>query len=370
MIVQADARRIPLADGSVHCVVTSQPYWGLRDYGVDGQIGLEKTLEAFVETMVEVFREVRRVLRDDGTCWVNLGDSYSVHKRKTTDKSGPKQRRNAGSLGVPSRCAPDLKPKDLCGIPWRVALALQADGWWLRSAMPWVKRSAMPESVTDRAASALEYVFHLVKSERYFWDMEAVRKPPSGIMGGACFGGPAKEEKAQQKIGSALRTQQRAATKEDRERYAAAGRNFRNADLWFESIEGPHGLCGVDDELVGLDVTSEAYKQAHFATFPTKLVEPLILASTSARGCCPACGAPWKRILNRTETLGWQPSCKCGRTDTVPAIVLDPFSGSGTTVRVARAHGRIGIGLELNPEYIEQARVRTLVTPPLFAEVG
>ena len=170
-----------LPDESVHCVVTSPPYWGLRDYGVEGQIGLEATPGEFIDTMTEVFREVRRVLRADGTCWVNMGDSYNAHpgQRKTTDKVGDKQETNVGSNTVGSRHVAELKPKDLVGMPWRLAFALQADGWWLRQDIIWSKPNPMPESVRDRCTKAHEYIFLLTKSERYWYDAEAISEEAS-----------------------------------------------------------------------------------------------------------------------------------------------------------------------------------------------
>ena len=183
-ILSGDCRETlrTLPDGSVHCCVTSPPYFGLRDYGHAGQIGLEPTPAEYVAQMVEVFREVRRVLRDDGTLWLNLGDSYNAHpgQRKTTDSVGDKQASNAGSNTAPSRHVDGLKPKDLIGIPWRVAFALQADGWYLRQDIIWAKPNPMPESVRDRCTKAHEYVFLMSKSERYFYDIEAMQETAAG----------------------------------------------------------------------------------------------------------------------------------------------------------------------------------------------
>ncbi len=165
-----------LPAASVHCCVTSPPYWGLRDYGVAGQIGLEATPDDYLGRMVAVFEQVRRVLRDDGTAWVNMGDCYAAGRgqRKTTDYAGPRQRTNAGSVGAPSRYVDELKPKDLVGMPWRLAFALQADGWYLRQDIIWHKPNPMPESVTDRCTKAHEYIFLLSKSKRYYFDQEAI----------------------------------------------------------------------------------------------------------------------------------------------------------------------------------------------------
>lgn len=369
-----------------------------------GCLGLEPTPALFVQHCVELFREVRRVLRDDGCLWLNLGDSYNAGtsaKRKSPKTGVDVGGWNDAEIDGGARInAAGLKPKDLIGIPWLVAMALRDDGWYLRSAMPWVKRSAMPDSAQDRPGSALEYVFLLSKSPRYFWDHDAVRRAPSGISGGACFGGLDKA-KANEKVGSALRTQGREATQEDRDRYAQTGRQIRNADLWFQSIDEPHGMVFCDDEIVGLDVNPAGFKGAHFATWPPKLVKPLLLSTTSERGCCEECGKPWKRLVDKTggstgrdwnrrrdgdkddlmngagtrnetadgtyavTTTGWEPSCCCA-SDTVPAVVLDPFSGAGTTVMVARQLGLRGIGFELNPEYAEMGRKRIVADAPLM----
>jgi len=339
--------------GSVQCCVTSPPYWGLRDYGVEGQIGLEKTPDEFVAKMVDVFREVRRVLRDDGTLWLNLGDSYNG--------SGPsggdgKQYTNVGSQGTSTKRVTGLKPKDLCMIPWRVALALQADGWWLRSVICWAKKSPMPESVTDRPTSSWEPIFLLAKSERYYYDHEAVREPVKENSG--------KNMRAP-KLGD----------------HRADGNYDTVTEKTYERV------CGANQRNVW-HLGPEPYAEAHFATFPTEIPRRAIKAGTSERGCCSACGAPWVRVCERksmviapsgrdgridgngqrstsgamvepptSKTIGWQPGCTCGAA-VVPCVVLDPFLGSGTTVAVARELGRYGVGCELNPEYAALARER------------
>ena len=300
-----------LPDACVQCVVTSPPYWGLRDYGVEGQIGLEPTPEEHVEKMIEVFREVKRVLRDDGVLWLNLGDSFA--------------------------------DKDLVGIPWRVAFALQADGWYLRSDIIWSKPNPMPESVTDRPTKSHEYVFLFAKSKKYYYDAEAVRE---------------KHE--------SLKDLGRSQT----DYCNPAGRNRRT--VW--------------------EIPTQPTPEAHFATFPEALVEPCIKAGTSARGACPECGAPWRRVVERERSdvprcnsksagrrdcnygdsdsttlrarkivvreVGWQPSCACGTEETVPCIVLDPFAGSGTVNLVAYGLGRSSVGIELNEKYIDIIKSR------------
>jgi DNA modification methylase len=351
--------------GSVQCCVTSPPYWGLRDYGVDGQIGLEPTPEAFVAKMVEVFREVRRVLREDGVCFLNIGDSYATGttaNRQQSPNPGvgancPEAQNSVARIGTPA----GLKTKDLCMIPWRVALALQADGWYLRSVIVWAKKSPMPESVTDRPTSSWEPIFLLAKGERYFYDAEAVKE--QSIHAGAVVTNEAGKNGDMGKYGAT-----RTGFMKEGGVEVAATRNQRN--VWHL---GP-----------------EPYKESHFACFPTEIPRRAILAGTSEKGACPDCGAPWKRITTRekltrerpndftkrdgeegtgnscantvagvaTTTLGWEPTCKCGNPNTVPCVVLDPFLGSGTTIAVARTLGRHGVGCELNPAYAELARER------------
>ena len=361
-----------LSDGSVHCCVTSPPYWGLRDYGVDGQIGLEPTPEAFIEKMVAVFREVRRVLREDGTLWLNLGDSYAGN----ATSGGPgKQDSNCRISGVPTKPG---KPKDLCMMPWRVALALQADGWWIRSVIVWAKKSPMPESCRDRPTSSWEPIFLMAKSERYFYDGEAVkealswpddRRPPVGTVDGV------------ERPSSGGRMPPIGGVKH-------AGSNG-NATYSGDCPEWPSGRNQRNVWHLG----PEPYKEAHFATFPTEIPRRAIKAGTSEKGCCPMCGAGWRRVVSRdkltrerpqdytkrsangaevgtgnscansvagveSRTLGWEPGCECGAGEPVPCVVLDPFLGSGTTVAVARELGRWGVGCELSPEYAELARRR------------
>ena len=332
-----------LPDRSVHCIITSPPYWGLRDYGVEGQIGLEPTPEEYVARMVEVFREVRRVLRDDGTLWLNLGDSYAggggfAPNAPSTATSISGRYGTTGALISYGGIRPQgsIKPKDLVGIPWRVAFALQADGWYLRSDIIWHKPNPMPESVRDRPTKAHEHMFLLTKSRRYYYDADAVREP--------C----ATTDRERGNGNGPYRA--------DHFNHNPLGRNRR--DVW--------------------TIPTRPYKGAHFATFPPALVEPCIKAGTSERGCCPECGAPWRRVverekadridrtdnpnqrglmrcpsqLDKTRTVGFEPSCTCGTGETVPCVVLDPFGGSGTVAKVARDLGRSSVMIELNPEYV------------------
>lgn len=419
---------------SVHCVITSPPYWSLRSYDTEpqvwggdddcahdwvdatvkcsrhtdvgagekqltnagsvghrterpggfcskcgawlGELGAEPTPELYVRNIVLFFREVACVLRDDGTLFLNIGDTYCTapsggigtastltgsHDRQLAYRKARRNRASARRDKVVTgeernKSGPGLKPKDLVGIPWEVALAMRRDGWYLRCELPWIKRNGLPDSTADRPSRSLEYVFLFAKSERYFFDMEAVRN----------------------------------------------GRQFRNGDFWFESVEAPYGMTFLDDEPVGLDVTVSTIRKNHFATFPPKLVEPLIKCGTSEKGCCSACGAQWVRILEdlptpdrqdydgknrlvdpqsktrrmlsavraaralrgdhdnpfaQRRTVVWQPSCDCN-ADRVPAVVCDPFSGAGTTGLVARPLGRDYLGFELNEEYAAMSRAR------------
>lgn len=371
-LIQADARALPLADESVQCVCTSPPFWGLRDYGFEDQLGLEKTPEEYIDAMVGVFRELRRVLRKDGTVFLNLGDSYNAkpNQRSNHDLAGWKQATNIGSRSAPSRCVSTLKPKDQCLIPHRVALALQADGWWVRDTIIWHKPNPMPSSVTDRTTTAHEYLFLLTKSSRYYYDADAIREPITST-GGAVFGGAVK--------GAALQAQgiriQGRRVEDPAERNHPLGRNKRS--VWTIATQSFHG--------------------AHFATFPVKLIEPCILAGTSEKGCCPKCGACWRRVVERVATdkmqkmtdgwdtgpgghgsfhrdgreqgkkqvpvmasvtINWLPSCKCHAGDPIPCTVLDIFNGAATTGIAAMKHGRRYIGIDRKAEYLEMSRKR------------
>ena len=399
-----------LPDESVHCVVTSPPYWGLRDYGTEGQLGLEPTPDQYVANMVALFREVRRVLRRDGTCWLNLGDSYAqghggsstegkgvtIHKANR-DPAKPRAREDVDVAPwsnrdhTPRNVIPGLKPKDLCGIPWRVAFALQADGWYLRSDIIWSKPNPMPESVTDRPTKAHEYLFLLTRSPRYFYDADAIREPAEWARWGDQTNG--KHEGQQTGagwIGSASKDElQRRKTK------------TKKPDGW-DTGSGGHGTIHREGREKGAEnyvdakgrnarsvweIATQPYPEAHFATFPEELARRCIAAGTSERGCCPECGAPWEREVESSitptqrvhngaydpssgfgksgwlpgqknvMTLGWRPSCEHSQPP-VPCVVLDPFMGSGTVAHVARKLGRRSIGVELSPEYCELAARR------------
>lgn len=327
---------------SVQTAVTSPPYWGLRDYEEDGQIGLESNVTDFIDNLCDILDEVGRVLRPDGTLWLNMGDSYFGGGRAQGKSNGvdrnAKQSTNEGSYVEPpdwSEASDVLKPKDQCLIPHRVAMELQNRGWYLRSTVVWHKTTAMPESVKDRPTNAHEYLFLLSKNKQYFYDHFAVKEPMVTGEGGSL-------------------------------------KNKR--DVW--SLSGG------------------SFSGEHFATFPKDLVEPPILASTSERGQCAECGAPIRRIVEKEgvayedagnrkraeapgseiseghnsvfqegvifdeQTVGWERTCDCDTTKTEPQTVLDPFMGSGTTGIVALKHGRKFVGVDLNEKFVGIAKDR------------
>ena len=359
-------------DESINCCVTSPPYWGLRDYGCNNQLGLEKTPEEYVQNMVEVFREVKRVLRADGTLWLNLGDSYSGSgKGRNADGShqeGGKQGTSRGTIeGSLYKTESGLKPKDLVGIPWMVAFALRADGWYLRADIIWHKPNPMPESVTDRPTKSHEYIFLLSKSKKYYYDAEAIKEE-------SCVSDKWKEP--DKKYLSKTDGNGETSLKKGFNRMGKIGETRNKRSVW--------------------TVTTKPFKKAHFATFPTKLIEPCILAGCPAK-CCHECGSPWERVVERTtstpgqkkgylrdctgrndgdragsftdmqsKTIGFTPTCKCN-VGTTHGIVLDPFMGAGTVAYVAKENNRNYIGCELNPEYIKIAEQRiTQAQPQLF----
>lgn len=372
-----------LPSASVDCIVTSPPYWGLRDYGSDGQLGLEATPEEYVANLVGVFRELRRVLKPSGTCWLNLGDSYSAGTM--SGKVGPdsilpaRVQESHGTL--PPRSMADLAPKQLVGIPWRVAFALQADGWWLRSDIIWAKPNPMPESVTDRPTKAHEYLFLLTKSARYYYDAEAVAEASVFQPG----------------------------SREDVDRGGFGGKWAEtNGKEAFRSIAPTRNLRSV------WTIATRPYPGAHFAVFPPELPERCIKAGSSERGVCPECGAPWGRVVERqnestysriqretgttykdmkaeaaangitpgnvggthapgrrgafyeppdNKTTGWAPSCAHTTLKPTTAVILDPFAGSGTVGLVANRLSRRAILIDLNPAYLEQQMSRNAQIP-------
>jgi DNA modification methylase len=312
MILNADALHLPIASNTVQCCVTSPPYYGLRDYGVAGQLGLEPTPEEYVSNLVSVFREVWRVMKDDGTLWVNLGDSYATHGGCEGSKHSHNFRPAdvAQAEGIyrkkPYGAQIGLKEKDLIGIPWMVAFALRADGWYLRSDIIWSKPNPMPESVTDRPTKAHEYLFLLTKSPRYYYDAQAIAEctvRPGDVQ---IFGG-------QKAINNTI--------EESDPRYRAG------SEQWGRTVT----TADKRNRRTVWEIATQPTSYAHFATFPEKLVEPCILA-------------------------GSRPG----------DLILDPFAGSGTTGRVAIRHGRKFIGTELNFKYIDEISHKRLTVQPYF----
>jgi len=300
-----------LPDASVQTCVTSPPYWRLRDYGVVGQLGLEATPDAYVSALVDVFREVRRVLKDDGTLWLNLGDSYAsqggAHGGRDDNQTGvgAKRLHREGVGDQMARTAPNgIKPKDLIGIPWLVAFALRADGWYLRSDIIWAKPNPMPESVTDRPTKAHEYLFLLTKSPRYYYDWKAITEPVSGTAHGRGSGVNPK-----------------------------AALNAPGAKQNASFSAATAGLVDERNKRSVWTVATQPYPEAHFATFPEALIAPCIFAGSRA-----------------------------GDT------VLDPFVGSGTTGAVSVRAGRHFVGCELSAEYVALARRRIGDAAPMFAQ--
>jgi len=351
-----------LPAGCVHMCVTSPPFYGLRDYGVDQQIGLEASPQEWVDSLIAVFREVRRVLRPDGTLWLEVGDSYAGGQPGNggSGAASAKQVTNRGSFHDGNVTRIDwrgAKPKDLVGAPWLLAFALRADGWYLRSDIIWARPNPMPESVTDRPTKSHSYLFLLAKSARYFYDADAIREE-------AEYG----------------------------RRDWNGGVNFKGGDLTRghgqTSVTGGDPSTGRNKRSVWT-IPTEPLPDEHYAAYPQALVEPCVLAGTSERGVCPDCGAPWVRDVDvesrpnvsdnhgkhdgtlyrtvsggvwndtrRRTDNGWRPSC-AHELEPVPATVLDPFLGSGTTALVARRLGRKCVGIELNQRYCAIAARRT-----------
>lgn len=312
MILHGDALSVlkTLPDGSVDCCVTSPPYYNLRDYGVNGQIGLEESPEEYIQKLVEIFREVKRVLKKDGTLWVNIADSYAGSGKgrckggvAKMENFSEKQKTNRGTVnGVLTKTTSEnCKPKDLIGIPWMLAFALRADGWYLRQDIIWHKPNPMPEPVKDRCTKSHEYIFILSKSPRYYFDYEAIQEPASTYED---LKRRVRNGHAEWKNKKAASTYAVSGTGRSRESLYSKGGKRNKRDVW--------------------TITTKSYKGAHFATFPPDLIEPCILAG------CPVGG-----------------------------VVLDPFAGSGTTGMVAKKLGRDFILIELNVEYIELCKERT-----------
>jgi DNA modification methylase len=338
--IQGDCRTelAKLADASVNCCVTSPPYFGLRDYGVADQIGLEATPVAFVAELVAVFREVRRVLRDDGTCWLNLGDSYaSAWPAPNTRRNIIDQPMSDGKRGPQrqSKLHGSLKEKDLMGIPWRVAFALQDDGWYLRQDIIWAKPNPMPESVQDRCTKAHEYVFLLSKSPRYWYDADAIAEPVTA----STVARLAQDVDSQQgsdripgKTNGTMKAVGPRVTDDRKELRSDIESRHRSSIPGGQSLQAePNGKRNARSVW---NIATQPFSEAHFATFPPELAERCIKAG------CPEGGT-----------------------------VLDPFGGAGTTGLVADRLQRNAVLIELNPAYAAMAKRRIENDAGLFAEV-
>ena len=433
LLLQADARQIPLQDKSIHCCITSPPYWGLRDYGTsvwagtdplcdhsrqtshqegaitttsrptntnherepwkggscgrcgatseDAQLGTESLHDClawarqeppcgqcYVCGMRQVFAEVWRVLRDDGGCFLNLGDSYSSGGRGASvhhkDKMG---QATAQALALGRKSPPrGLKPKDLCGIPWRVALALQADGWILRSEIIWHKPNPLPESVTDRVTRSHEQVFMFAKSPRYYFDAHAIAEAATIGNNGSSF---VSTHDLMTKPGLG-----KGARKSDAVRVnGRTAEQITNAESIRRDLPGPFSnnpRLRPTQQRNARDVwtiATEPTPFAHYATFPTALVHRCILAGTSAAGCCPACAAPYVR---QAGEQGWAPGCACDAGDPRPCVVFDPFTGSSTTLVVSRTLGRHAVGVDLSWTYLHKVSRQRLGLTDLAAWEG
>jgi DNA modification methylase len=331
MILNADALNLPIASKTVQCCVTSPPYYGLRDYGMSGQLGLEPTPEEYVANLVSVFREVWRVMKNDGTLWVNLGDSFAGSGKGAWNKTDVQKEVYVplpyGLEASMPKVPPGCKHKDLIGIPWMVAFALRADGWYLRSDIIWSKPNPMPESVTDRPTKAHEYLFLLTKSAQYYYDNEAIKEP--------C------KWSSIERLGQDIDNQKGS----DRANGGAKTNGTMKAVVkeWNPSMAG--GAIGIENrkhlpypmanKRTVWEIPTQPTREAHFATYPEKLVEPCILA-------------------------GSRPG----------DLILDPFAGSGTTGRVAIRHNRQFIGTELNFKYIAEIAPRRLTVQPMIAGVA
>ncbi len=365
-IIQGDCLSVlkTLEKETVDCVVTSPPYFGLRDYGHEAQIGLEETPQEYTQKLVEVFREIRRVLKKEGTVWLNLGDSYAgsgrgrdsdgewnpgkggskqetnvgaTSGRRVNEKSYSKKLIEKGAIGNKWVKPPvGLKQKDLIGIPWRVAFALQADGWYLRQDIIWSKPNPMPESVTDRCTKSHEYIFLLSRSKTYFFDADAIKEPAIyGSIERLARGVSEHHKNVNGAPGQTPHSFQRA-RENIKDSRAGKGRIAYGGKRNGEEGTGQESFVSISEyrnKRSVWSITTKGYAEAHFATFPEDLIEPMVLAG------CPRGG-----------------------------VLMDPFSGSGTTGVVGKKFGRSYIGIELNPEYVAISERRLAgTTSPLFS---
>lgn len=386
---------------------TTQGAYCIHCAGWRGPLGLEPTVEAYIGHLILVLRELWRVVRDDGLVFWNISDSYAGSGgAHTFDHASPGLSKSASRDGVqkykpdggraPDKKVDGLRSKNLMGVPQRFMLAAQADGWIVRSALPWLKRNGLPDSTLDRPGQVVESIFMLAKSESYYFDMEAVRVPHAMTSWTAEKEARGELARGEQGIRSGAKGNARANGAADGQRsgktsfanggYTQSGRNFRSSDLFFKTWQGL--LSSDDGDPLAMVVNPRSYTGSHFAVFPMLIPEIAIKASTSAHGVCPKCQAPYRRLVERAfmgdgnpysyeerkvvgnkmalsgkqlaewkeknpdTTTGWAASCNCGCADVAPAVVLDPFNGSGTTGRAALALGRSYIGVDLSQEYL------------------
>lgn len=321
-----------LPENHFHCIVTSPPYWQLRDYFCEGQLGMEETPETFVSNLVAIMREAKRVLRRDGVMWMVLGDTYSTPKKgNTQDNVNSRARRDKlHTQHIDKKTPKGMKKKNLLGIPWKVAFGLQNDGWILRCDIIWNKINCMPDGAKDRPTRSHEYIFMFSKEEKYFYDHIAIMEKT------------VSKKPNRRKFGA---KSQRGTFRQDQNRYFVDNGWRNKRSVWANPVAGSGGK--------------------HFGVFPKKLIEPCIKSTTSWYGCCAKCNASYR---TKKHKLALEPSCECGVKERVPCRVLDPFSGISTTGAVCLENEIDYVGIELNPEYIEEARERLRNIDPIFGE--
>lgn len=451
-ILQGNALQIlrSMPDGIADMCVTSPPYFGLRDYGTEGEIwdgepdckhkwgkefkkkvcgnkdypdtaaqagnrhsqkiletknvisqgnicencgawkgslGLEPTPELYIKHLTDIFREVRRVLKPTGTLWLNLGDSYAgsggVDGMPEDHVSISGVNRQKYAKNNPNKKVAGLKNKDLIGIPWMAAFSLRNDGWWLRADIIWAKKNSMPESVLDRVTRSHEYIFHMAKSKKYYYDADAIAEPITAYSRMYSYNNPDNRKDTGKDAGKVHK-----------------GLTPDTQNAYYEKMR--QGLITTKNKRSVWHIATKSFHEAHFATFNEDLIRPCILAGASEKGCCSKCGSPYVRMVdkerketenyklqdlrqtsagsNNTDSKGkvpsymppvkttitWAPTCSCKKAEVVPSIVLDIFMGSGTTAVVAMENKRNFIGIELNAEYIKMAEKR--ISPQLHTK--
>lgn len=327
-----------IPDETFHSIVTSPPYWSMRDYSADDQLGVEETPEEYVEKLVAILREARRTLRNDGTLWLNIGDTYNNTAGfiRNTKPEWQRDGRTGGTADKKFIKHSTVKKKDLFGLPWKVAFALQEDGWYLRCDICWSKANCFPDGAKDRPTRSHEYIFLLSKSEKYFYDYYGALEDTSRYRSTRSFGARNPEGTGRQ---------------DGNRVFEDYGKRNRRS-VWETSVSN--------------------YKGKHYATYPPELIEPCILASVSPEGCCAKCGKPIERITEKEKvpamnnkgyelkllSKGWQKTCDCDTNEKRPCLVLDPFSGMATTGLVAMQYKAYYVGIEINEEYLRASKDR------------